>query len=178
MNDSITDSYEYILISEFYKDKAAARSKQPYMNHINEGLYVLWELDAEYEAQLAWCLHPFIQGDDDFSKNLHLLRNESVNHLALKYAIEYRNIANQYLSKRVIMGIDEIALSPIEAVNQMLVADKIQNYKDFILYHKGTHPRSNELDEYFNNWLQKLKINNFDEWFCTLKAQFGSDNEH
>ena len=40
----------------------------------------------------------------------------------------------------------------------MLIADKIQNRKDFELYHKETHPRSAELDKYFRNWLQKLNI--------------------
>lgn len=41
----------------------------------------------------------------------------------------------------------------------MLIADKVQNYKDFEIYHKSTHPRSKELDQYFKNWLQKLNIN-------------------
>ena len=40
----------------------------------------------------------------------------------------------------------------------MLIADKIQNKKDFELYHKGSHPRSMELDHYFNNWLKRLNI--------------------
>lgn len=32
------------------------------------------------------------------------------------------------------------------------------NYKDFELYHKGTHPRSQELDLYFRNWFFKLGV--------------------
>lgn len=86
-------------------------------------------------------------------------------------ALEYRNIANQYLSHRVISSIDEINLSPIQIVNDMLKADKIQNYKDFILYHIDTHPRSKELDQYFKNWLKKLEITNeeFQKWFQILQ---------
>ena len=43
-------------------------------------------------------------------------------------------------------------------VRDMLIADKIQNYKDFLFYHKGTHPRSRELEEYFKNWFGILGI--------------------
>jgi len=38
------------------------------------------------------------------------------------------------------------------------VADKIQNYKDFLIYHQKTHARSKELNEYFQNWLKKLDV--------------------
>jgi hypothetical protein len=40
----------------------------------------------------------------------------------------------------------------------MLIADKIQNRKDFELYHLGKHERSSELDSYFKNWLERLDI--------------------
>jgi hypothetical protein len=49
-------------------------------------------------------------------------------------------------------------LSPLEEVNKMLVADKIQNRKDFEIYHKENHPRAVELDKYFKNWLLKLSV--------------------
>ena len=38
------------------------------------------------------------------------------------------------------------------------IADKIQNRKDFELYHELTHPRSKELIQYFKNWLEKLGV--------------------
>lgn len=75
---------------------------------------------------------------------------------AVLLAMEYRNIANQYLSHRVINSIDDIELGPVPGIRQMLIADKIQNYKDFLIYHKDTHERAAELDEYFKNWLAKL----------------------
>ena len=40
----------------------------------------------------------------------------------------------------------------------MLRADKVQNYKDFLSHHKGSHPRSHELDQYFHNWLARLDL--------------------
>ncbi len=82
--------------------------------------------------------------------------------------MEYRSVANEYLSHRTIAHVDEIRLSPLPEVNQMLIADKVQNCKDFELYHKATHPRSAELDLYFNNWLRRLGIT--PERYTTLKA--------
>lgn len=67
-------------------------------------------------------------------------------------------MANEYLSTRSITNIDEIRLSPLKVVNDMLIADKIQNRKDFELYHEGKHPRSEELAQYFRNWLERLGI--------------------
>lgn len=46
--------------------------------------------------------------------------------------------------------------SPFAVVNSALVADKIQNRKDFELYHKKTHPNSSELDSYFKTCLAVL----------------------
>ena len=40
----------------------------------------------------------------------------------------------------------------------MLIADKIQNYKDFQLFHENTHPRSDRLKEYFLEWFDKLNV--------------------
>lgn len=40
----------------------------------------------------------------------------------------------------------------------MLIVDKVQNRKDFELYHLGKHKRSNELNQYFKNWLERLSI--------------------
>jgi hypothetical protein len=72
-------------------------------------------------------------------------------------AMEYRSVANEYLSDKVNTG-QKIRLSPLAEVNQMLVADKVQNYKDFFTYHYNTHERSAELLVYFARWFKKLDI--------------------
>ena len=76
---------------------------------------------------------------------------------AIMLAMEYRRVANAYLSTRKIESISEIELSPLKEVQQMLIADKIQNNKDFRLYNRD-HPRYDELCQYFDNWLDRLEI--------------------
>jgi hypothetical protein len=61
---------------------------------------------------------------------------EQVDKRVLLLAVEYRNIANEYLSHKP--STNDVHLSPIKDVNTMLIADKIQNRKDFEIYHKGT----------------------------------------
>ena len=77
--------------------------------------------------------------------------------------MEYRWVANSYLSKNTI---DDFVGFTCEEVKQMLIADKVQNYKDFLLHHKETHQRSDQLNEYFNNWFDLLKINYND--YCNI----------
>lgn len=154
-----TEWVEYQMISDFYGERKAKRSKIFYMNHVDEGLGVLHQIGASEIAARAFLLHPLVQMDADLQKNYRVLRDDfTVNRMAVVCAMEYRNIANQYLSQRKIRSPRDIVLSPLREVNDMLVADKVQNYKDFLLYHKGTHPRSTELEEYFRNWFQRLLL--------------------
>lgn len=159
----IYDTTEYKMISEFYGSKKPARAPVFLMNHIDEGLLILKWLGATYNAQRAFCLHPMLQDDDSLCANLQHVAPYA-NPTALVFAMEYRSVANAYLSKRKIESIDEIALSPLYYVNHMLIADKIQNRKDFTQYHKGTHRRSAELEQYFQNWLERLKVTDYDQW--------------
>jgi len=164
----IVSTLEYKMIHKFYGNKCANRSKVPLINHINEGLLILEYMHAPHTTKRAYCLHPLLQSDNDLY-NFYYDNCEEIDSGIMLLTMEYRNIANQYLSHRKIQNINEISLSPIPNVNIMLCADKIQNYKDFLLYHKNTHPRAKELDEYFNNWFKALKIENFDFWFELLQ---------
>ncbi|MGK0389502.1 MAG: hypothetical protein ACI94Y_002242 [Maribacter sp.] len=65
-----------------------------------------------------------------------------------------------YLSNNTVLNF--IGFSCNE-VKQMLIADKVQNYKDFMLYHYKLHTRSDELYEYFQNWSKLLGID-YKEW--------------
>lgn len=156
-----SSSNEYRLIESFYGNKKANRSKRFLMNHIDEGLAIMTHYNASEEAKKAFCIHPIIQNDADLKANWQWITNE-VSPEVLGLAMEYRNIANAYLSNRTIESLHDIALSPLDEVNIMLKADKIQNYKDFLKYHLETHERSKELAHYFNNWLQKLHITSKD----------------
>lgn len=151
----IESCIEYKLISEFYGERRAERSQVLLMNHINEGIKILQRIYATTPAMLAFAIHPLLQSDGDLAMEYPKIARQ-VDVYALGLAMEYRSVANEYLSHRSINHISEIRLSPLKSVNDMLVADKVQNYKDFILYHHGTHPRSKELHQYFRNWLEKL----------------------
>lgn len=154
---AIAKSEEYQTVKKFYGDRTAIRSGVPLINHINEGLEVLYRIDASLDAMKAYALHPLLQADTDLADNFEsIANNKEISPRVLMLAMEYRNIANAYLSLREIKSIDEIDLSPIDDVNDMLIADKVQNYKDFLIYHADTHPRSVELDVYFNNWIDRL----------------------
>lgn len=152
----ITGTLEYQLIEEFYGDSVAKRSRVPMINHINEGLAVLRRIGASEYAQRAFCVHPMVQADLDLENNYDILVGCRPQVIAL--AMEYRSVANEYLSDKAGTG-HAIRLSPLGEVNQMLIADKVQNCKDFNTYHKGTHPRSKELEKYFAHWLEMLEVN-------------------
>lgn len=152
----IEEFEEYKIVQNFYGDQKANRSNVYLMNHIDEGLAILTWINASNEAKKAYCLHPLLQSDEALGKmNIDLSKISSN---VLINAMEYRSVANEYLSERVIESKNGIRLSPLNDVNQMLIADKIQNRKDFELYHLGKHERSDILIEYFNNWLQRLDI--------------------
>jgi len=156
MHNLIEDSVEYKLVTEFYGKRTAKRSGVPLMNHINEGVAVLEEMNSTVDAMLAFCLHPLIQDDADLEENIaHVSINVSPTVIAL--AMEYRSVANEYLPLKVGTG-QQIRLSPLEEVNDMLVADKVQNAKDFYVHHSETHPRSKELSQYFAEWFNALDI--------------------
>lgn len=146
---------EYKMIEDYYGADKAARSGVYLMNHIDEGLAILEWIGASELAKKAYALHPILQGDEALLKNIDKF---DIKPDVLVRVMEYRNIANAYLSRRNIIDINEIRLSPIKDVNDMLIADKIQNRKDFELYHEGNHARSPYLAQYFRNWLKRLNI--------------------
>jgi hypothetical protein len=151
----IKSSVEYKLIAGHYGDRVAKRSQVPLINHINEGLDVLTAIGSVETTKKAFCLHPLFQADEDLQENYYMAK--FVDPHVLLLTMEYRNIANAYLSDKI--GTDyPLKLSPILEVNEMLIADKVQNYKDFTTYHRGTHPRSDELTAYFEKWIFALGV--------------------
>lgn len=168
----VLNTPEYTAIQKAYADDRANRSQVFFMNHIDEGLTILSAIGASDAAKRAYCLHPLLQNDKDLAVNYQLVADTMpAYHVML--AMEYRSVANEYLSRDVDLRVNprvfgHIRLSPIKDVNDMLIADKVQNCKDFELYHKGTHPRTEYLERYFDQWLRRLNIKHRYRELCGL----------
>ena len=140
----------YQMIWRYYGTRLAARSGVPLMSHIDEGLVILAALGASLAARRAFCLHPILQCGGAL--------DGPVDPEAEALAVEYVKVANETLSTRPIASAEEIRLSEVPEVNDMLIADKVQNRKDFERYHEATHPRSAALARYFRLWLARLGV--------------------
>lgn len=149
----IFQTREYQVITDFYNIRTANRSGVPLMNHINEGIAILKEHQASFLSQQAFCLHPIVQNNENIDVSWSK---------AYSLAIEYRDKANSYLCKPETDFVEEVhQLNKIIGEIStdcvyMLIADKRQNYKDFIAYHRGSHVRTQQLERYFNIWLSYL----------------------
>lgn len=157
----IQTTAEYAAIRDFYTRQAARRTGLPYLKHIDEGLAVLNRIQAPEIAMRGYCLHPIFQSTQTFAQLIeHPRDNRAVlncHGAAIALATEYRWVANGYLLKHHMAG-KPLELSPITAVNQMLIADKLQNHADFMAHHYGTHARSTELQDYFRTWHRALGV--------------------
>lgn len=173
MRNRIQDSVEYRRIAEHYGVRTARRSGVPLILHIDEGLRILDAIGASEAAMRAFCLHPLLQADVDLVANYPRIDQLSDDPHVIALALEYRHIANAALSTRTIASAQEIALSPLREVNDMLVADKVQNRSDFLQHHAATHPRSRELARYFELWLERLAIDEarYQELVTAARAQ-------
>lgn len=150
----------YDRIKEYYGTRCAERSGVPLINHIDEGLRILGHLGADTDTQDAFCIHPLIQADADLLKHSNL-RWHDITPRTMLLAMEYRWRANNWLSDKVTLGVKLYGTPDagnITAVRQMLIADKVQNYADFVQYHESTHPRATELRTYFVSWLYHLDV--------------------
>lgn len=151
----------YRAIATFYGDRSAARSGVALIRHIEEGLAILERIGAPLRAMQAYCLHPLVQDDEDLRQSCvadSILLRHQPDPGALMLAMEYRRVANAYLSRHCTGADDAIALSPLAEVNQMLIADKVQNRKEFEIHHLTSHAQSARLTQYFANWLKALGV--------------------
>jgi hypothetical protein len=170
LHSPIIESTEYRLVRDFYGDHCAARTGLHYINHIDEGLFVLREIGASALAMKAFIMHPLLQGDVDFAEFYEHMSSRSelsiMDPKVIMLATEYRSVANEYLSYK---PSGTIRLSPLKEVNDMLIADKIQNRKDFELFHSEYHEHRERLKEYFREWLCALQVS--EEMYQAIKRK-------
>lgn len=157
-SDGILDTREYRAIAAAYEGRTTQRSGVSLMRHIDDGLAILARISASTAAMRAYCLHPLLQADEDLVLRAPQITTLSDDPYVILLAIEYRNVANAALSTRELRSAADIALSPLSEVNDMLIADKVQNRRDFERYHRATHARSAELDLYFRRWIERLGV--------------------
>lgn len=145
---------EFEAIAAFYGDRTAARSGVPLISHITEGLQILEGLHANRTMLAAFCLHPIVQNGEPVDVSWSD---------AFPLACEYRDKANAYLCRPATDHVTEISQvaalvgdMSIECA-VMLLADKLQNKKDFLRYHSHTHARRRQLTLYFQLWLTFLE---------------------
>ena len=164
---ALEDKPFYTLIQRKYSGKVARRSGVSYMNHIREGAFILHLLYGDDEELIAaYCLHPLFQSDTSLAEML-TEEAEALSHISrqvLILAMEYRRVANSYTIKDKVRSPDTIDIGPLDRVHKMLVADKIQNKKDFLKYMYRKHERasyervSEHSVQYFDSWLARLGI--------------------
>ncbi len=161
-------------IGEFYGDRKAKRSNVLLMNHIDEGVLILKWRNASIDTQAAFMIHPIFQNDDDLGCQVYKNWINDFSPNVVLLALEYRHIANSYLPKHETR---KITLSPLLDVNEMLVADKVQNCKDFILYNDRGDNHSSRLHSYFNEWLKALKVTDIQYHMYVEQLNVNSGNK-
>lgn len=160
--------HEFNLISKFYGGRQARRSGLPLINHVIEGIRILRDYGEPETTVGAWCLHPMVQGDADLERTLSQGLLQRANPVAVALAMEYRFRANSYLS--YMPPNEEPSWGHVHAVRVMLIADKVQNRKDFE-QHLADHPEvrnGDRLRAYYKEWLEALKVDE-DEYIRLVK---------
>lgn len=149
----------YRAIKNIYRDRKAERSGVPLINHIDEGLEVLASLGATWSTAEAYCLHPLYQDFEDLKVSYK--SPSFFDPTSILLTMEYRNKANSYLCRPDTdhferRDIEKAVGELLPEVRHMLIADKVQNQKDFIAHHYKKHKRSDQLNRYFILWLEFL----------------------
>lgn len=155
------------MVEHFYLNQRAKRSGVLLMAHIYEGVNLLKHTPENVQA--AFAVHPLLQDLENLTKNIRWCVEE-LDSEVVSLALEYREAANAYLCRPTTDSWGEPALFnqlkwTREEVLWMLYADKVQNQKDFLLYHSKTHQRRTELAHYFETWIsaltQVLELNHY-----------------
>lgn len=162
----------YELIKKHYRNRKAKRTQVPLIMHIDDGLKIIDSerilIQEETNTTIstlkeAWCLHPLVQDTQELETNIRFLLKECKdNPEPLELALEYRELANSYLCREETDNYTDETLKRLIQfyswdVKFLLLVDKIQNQADFLKFHLGKHPRTEELQEYFERWIRVLE---------------------
>ena len=158
--DALCETPEYAMISRIYGDRKSKRGKQFLMNHIDEGAALIAYLSKATTTpndilMKAWALHPVLQDNEPYMQNMAECER-TCDPRAVELAIRYRQAANMYLSG-IYRGPNDLLPEFGEDVGILLIADKVQNYKDMQMFNRH-HPKYQILSGYFENWLNVLSI--------------------
>lgn len=150
---------ELEVIKKYYGTQTAKRSGVPLINHIIEGLDILDAIEAPIEAKQAFCIYPLTQ--NNIPRSEWPEGGEEIEGYVIGYANGYAKYANSYLCRPdtdhyTLLDLIEKFWGMPYMYCYMLYADKMQSAKDFQIYHRGTHSRSEQLNRYFNLWLELL----------------------
>lgn len=164
----VEDSNPYVTISKYLGDEVTWKSKKFKMDHIDEGLAIMEIRNASKYAKSAFCLHPMMQDDCDLRKHRSgkglSLPDSMVPMRVLINVMDFRSVANEYklfsYPRKKIKSVYDIRKSPLKDVDEMLIADKVQDRKDFEVY--GVYGDEKDHAEYFKNWLERLDIKDVD----------------
>ena len=172
MNKSQSRVHKYYnVIKKFYKGKETSKGI-PYINHIDEGVGHLENLHVSDVVINAFILHPFVQcvnlkgtykdcllTEKELEKHINIFEIEP--EIAFELLL-YRKYVNSYLCREATDNYnindafeDVKGLTKYPNTVKMLIADKLQNFKDFLLYRQD-HPRKEHLNNYFTIWLNIL----------------------
>lgn len=143
-----------LLLAKWTPMPYAERSGLPYIRHIDEGLKLLQGMTQDEHTLAAFILHPVVQADADYMGGIAVLCGAEIPLEVLCLVLEYRRCANSYLPRHEIRS---PVRSPDPRVNQMLIADKLQNLSDLREYN-AAHPRYDDLVQYFEAWLSALLV--------------------
>lgn len=154
----LEEEIEYNYISDLFHNKISKVTEDLSMNIMEEGLAILNILEASHNAKKAFCIHPLFENDESLAKTWEMNRIPNCDSRSLILAMEFRTISGRRSGNN-----GKIRLSMIPEVNQMLLADIMQKYKTFEINQRGVHPKSNELETFYKNWIIQLCENLFDD---------------
>lgn len=147
----------YNMIKDYYKDNKAKRSQLPLMNHIDEGIAILRAFNAGQSVIDAFCLHPLDQNNVHYDVTDEIRIASAMSKMYSIYA--NAGLCTEYWDTthpRIENQLEGLPKMPYE-ISLLLYADKVQNQKDFLVHHLGTHDRSQALNKYFINWIAYLR---------------------